>query len=245
MIYQSKQGDIEAVRDITFDLGSHEFVSIIGPSGCGKSTLLRIAADILPPTEGKVVINKYSPSEARMNREFAFVFQDPVVVPWRTVIRNVELPLEVMGADPSVRTSKAKETLELVGLKGFESMLPRQLSGGMKQRAAIARALTYDPPILYMDEPFGALDEITRDRMNLELLRIWNETKAAILFVTHSIDEAVFLSDRVVVLTPRPGRVKQIIDVPLPRPRTVEMKRSKECFNYIFHAREILHEPTE
>jgi len=195
--------------------------------------VLRLVADILQPTKGEIQVYGESPAEARKDRLYSFVFQDPVMLPWRTVIKNVELPLEIIG-NPARRAfdDRPRQLLDLVGLSGFESAGPEQLSGGMKQRAAIARALLLNPKVLLMDEPFGALDEITRDRMNLELLRVWKETDAAVLFVTHSIDEAVFLSDRVIVLTPRPGKVFADVRVDIPRPRALELKQNEIGFRY-------------
>jgi NitT/TauT family transport system ATP-binding protein len=230
---------VEAVQDISLTVGENEFVSLVGPSGCGKSTLLRMVADIVKPSQGEIRVLGHTPTEARLKRLYSFMFQDPVMLPWRSVLQNVQLPLEVIPDGKSLR-SRARDLLQLVGLSGFEDASPRQLSGGMKQRAALARALLLSPKVLLMDEPFGALDEITRDQMNLELLRIWRETTASVIFVTHSIEEAVFLSDRVCVFTPRPGKIREIIPIDLPRPRTLEMKQTEEMFRLTARARAAL-----
>ncbi len=243
--FQLKEGTVLALKDVEFEIGDREFVSLIGPSGCGKSTVLRLIAGLVAPTSGDIRLHGLTPSAARCQRKYAFVFQDPVMFPWRTVIRNVEMPLEVVGGKTSKACSdRAQSLLELVGLQGFEKATPNQLSGGMKHRAAIARALMLEPPVLLMDEPFGALDEITRDRMNLELLRIWGKTNAAVIFVTHSIEEAVFLSDRILVLSPRPGTIVADIKIDLPRPRTLMVKQSEEAFGYSSLVRKTLTEIT-
>ena len=231
-VYPGPDGPVEAVRDVTLSVAPGELVSLIGPSGCGKSTLLRLAADVLSPTAGSVSVLGGTPDAARRARRFSVVFQDPVLLPWRTVLENVALPLEIAGRPASERRAAARRTIQLVGLSGFEGARPAQLSGGMRQRAAIARALTLEPSLLLMDEPFGAVDELTRDRLNGELLDVWQRTGAAILFVTHSIEEAVFLSDRVVVLTRRPGRVHSTVAIDLPRPRRLEMKRTQSAFEW-------------
>jgi NitT/TauT family transport system ATP-binding protein len=208
-------------------VAANEFVCLIGPSGCGKSTLLKAIAGLLPErsVQGRITVNGGTPTRARRANAFAFVFQDPVLAPWRTVLENVRLPLEVVGGSAQSLASRSpKELIELVGLSGFENALPSELSGGMRQRVAIARALTLQPSVLLMDEPFGALDELTRDRMHAELLDVWSTTSASVLLVTHSIIEAAFLADRVAVMTPRPGRVKAIIEIPFPRPRLPELK---------------------
>jgi len=212
---------VTALADIDLEVAPREFVSLIGPSGCGKSTLLRIIGDLVAPTSGTVRVNGKSAHQARVDHDYGIVFQDAVLFDWRTVARNVALPLELLGWDRGRRKERVAEMLELVELTGFESSRPWQLSGGMQQRVSIARALSFDPALLLMDEPFGALDEMTRERLNLELLGIWEKAESTIVFVTHSIPEAVFLADRVVVMTPRPGRVARTFDVPLPRPRTV------------------------
>jgi NitT/TauT family transport system ATP-binding protein len=223
-------GAVEALRDVTLDVGQGELVSLIGPSGCGKSTLLRLAAGILAPTAGAVEVLGESPDAARRGRRFSMAFQDPVLLPWRTVQQNVELPLEIAGRPAAERRAAAQRMIDLVGLRGFERARPSQLSGGMRQRAAIARSLTLEPALLLMDEPFGAVDELTRDRLNQELLEIWQRTGAAILFVTHSIEEAVYLSDRVVVLSRRPGTVAASTVIDLPRPRRLDVKRTQAAF---------------
>jgi NitT/TauT family transport system ATP-binding protein len=219
---------VTALTDIDLEIGRGSFVSLIGPSGCGKSTFLRIVADLLAPTAGTIVIDGKPPEAARLARQIGFVFQDSALLEWRRILPNVALPLELRGTGKAEREARAAGLLELVGLKGFERSWPRQLSGGMRQRAAIARALSTEPQVLLMDEPFGALDQITRDRLNMELVRIHEATKVTVVFVTHSIREAMLLSDRVVVMTPRPGRIARIIDVPLPRPRTLAVRESQE-----------------
>jgi NitT/TauT family transport system ATP-binding protein len=218
--YHTDVGPVEALRDIGFTVARGELVALVGPSGCGKSTLLRVVAGLRAPTAGAVAVD--GRPVTRPIPAVGMVFQAPVLLKWRTVRDNVLLPAELSGRSPAAYFERADALLELVGLMGFGARYPRELSGGMQQRAAICRALLLDPPLLLMDEPFGALDAMTRDDMNLELLRVWGESMAArktVLFVTHSIPEAVFLADRVVVMSPRPGRVARIVDVPLPRPR--------------------------
>lgn len=221
---------VEALRGLTFDVQENEFVSVIGPSGCGKSTFLRLVADLLPLTEGEVVIDGGRPALARQKREIGFVFQEAALMPWRISERNVRLPLEVLRRDGERGRSIARDLLKLVGLEDFGGKRPDQLSGGMRQRVSIARSLTYDPRLLLMDEPFGALDQITRDEMNQELLKIWEQKRCTVVFVTHSIAEAIYLSDRVVVLSPRPGQIVDIVPVPLGRPRDPSIKRSPRFF---------------
>jgi NitT/TauT family transport system ATP-binding protein len=223
---------VEALRDVGFTVGDGQFVSIIGPSGCGKSTLLKIVADLLPPSSGRVSVFGGDAHTARERRSFGFVFQTPLLFPWRTSLDNVALMLEIQGLRRTERRERARRFLELVGLSGFEDHHPSDLSGGMQQRVAIARALSFDPRILLMDEPFGALDAITRDRMGFELLRIWQRTGKTVLLVTHSIPEAVLLSDIVVTMTPRPGRVRSIHRIDLPRPRTQETRLSPGFIDY-------------
>ena len=230
----------KALEAIDLDVARGEFVSLIGPSGCGKSTLLRIVGDLISPTRGTVTVNGKSAEQARRDRDYGMVFQAPVLFDWRTVEDNVKLPLEILGQDAATRTKRAREMLELVELGDFLKHHPYQLSGGMQQRVAIARALAFQPSILLMDEPFGALDEMTRERMNDEVLRIWEQTGTTILFVTHSIPEAVFLSSRVVVMSARPGRITKIVDVDLPRPRSEDTRETRRYFELVTEVREAL-----
>ncbi len=231
-----------ALRDVSLTVAAAEFVSLIGPSGCGKSTLLRIVGDLIAPSEGRVQVNGKSPHEARLARDYGIVFQSPVLYDWRTVRRNVELPLEVMGFPRHECAERAERMLRLVGLEQFRVHYPWQLSGGMQQRVSIARALAFSPPILLMDEPFGALDELTRERMNQELLAIWEQPHNTVVFVTHSIPEAVFLSSRVVVLTPRPGRIERVVEIGLPYPRSAETRQDPRFFALITQVRSALRE---
>ncbi len=231
MRFSTPAGPVQALADTSFSVGVGEFVSIVGPSGCGKSTLLRLVADILAPTEGHIEVAGAPPAVARQRRVFGFVFQDSTLLPWRDALRNVLLPLEISG-DARRGRGEALGLLHLVGLDGFEQAYPWQLSGGMRQRVAIARALITRPEVLLMDEPFGALDEITREQMNQEILRIWRATGTTVLFVTHSSPEAVFLSDRVVVLSARPGRVTLDLAIDLPRPRDPAVKETVEFTHY-------------
>jgi NitT/TauT family transport system ATP-binding protein len=233
-------GRVEALLDIDLSISSGEFVSLIGPSGCGKSTLLRLIGDLTSPTSGAITVNGKPAARARRDRDYGMVFQAPVLFDWRTVQGNVELPLEISGAPKAQRTERAVEHLRLVELSDFAGHYPWQLSGGMQHRAAITRALAVDPAILLMDEPFGALDEMTRERMNLELLKIWDRTDTTIVFVTHSIAEAVFLSTRVVVMSPRPGRISAIVDVDLPRVRNADTRELEHYFRLVTKVREAL-----
>ena len=217
---QFGKGGVTALQDVDLEIRPGEFISLIGPSGCGKSTLLRVVGDLIQPTSGTVEVNGKTAARARADRDYGIVFQDSVLFDWRTVAKNIGLPLELAGWSRERRRERVQEMLELVELTGFESHHPWQLSGGMQQRVSIARALSFDPALLLMDEPFGALDEMTRERLNLELLRIWQASGSTVIFVTHSISEAVFLSTRVVVMSPRPGRITGIVDVDLPQPRT-------------------------
>jgi NitT/TauT family transport system ATP-binding protein len=235
-------GQVMALSNVTLRIAPREFISLIGPSGCGKSTLMRLIGDLTQPSSGTIAVKGKTPDQARRDRDYGIVFQSPVLYDWRTVQRNVELPLEVMGLPRSSRGSKAREMLSLVGLAEFGRAYPWQLSGGMQQRVAIARALVFSPSILLMDEPFGALDEITRERMQQELLQIWARTSATVIFVTHSIPEAVFLSDRVVVMSPRPGRIEAIVDIDLPRPRDVKAREDPRFFALATEVRERLRE---
>jgi NitT/TauT family transport system ATP-binding protein len=230
---QGVHATVRAVDGISLDIREREFVSLIGPSGCGKSTLLRVVADIIQPTAGKATIDGRRPREARLNREIGFVFQDAALLEWRRILDNVALPLELAGTAYFDRQARSSTLLDLVGLTGFEAAWPRQLSGGMKQRAAIARALATTPRVLLMDEPFGALDQITRDRLNMELVRITENTEATVLFVTHSIREAVLLSDRIAVMSARPGRIVSVIDIDLPRPRSLSTRDNPKYLELI------------
>jgi len=231
---------VAALDSIDLSIAAGEFVSLIGPSGCGKSTLLRIIGDLTEPTSGEILVNAKAARQARLDRDYGMVFQAPVLMDWRTVTRNIELPLEIMGFGGAERAKRSSELLRLVELEGFGDQHPWQLSGGMQQRVAIARALAFDPKLLLMDEPFGALDEMTRERMNLELIRIWARTGTTIVFVTHSIPEAVFLSTRVVVMSARPGRISRVIDVDLPHPRTFETRETEAYFRSVTDVREAL-----
>ena len=242
MTYEAASGPVEALRDISFAVERGELVALVGPSGCGKSTLLRIIAGLRPATAGSVFVA--GRTVTRPIAEVGMVFQAPVLLRWRSVLDNVLLPAELAGLDSRQYRERAGQLLRLVGLAGFEDKLPRELSGGMQQRASLCRALLLDPPLLLMDEPFGALDAMTRDEMNLELLRVWGEGAArdrkTIVFVTHSIPEAVFLADRVVVMTPRPGRVARVCPVGLPRPRTVAARASADFGRLSLEIYEIL-----
>jgi NitT/TauT family transport system ATP-binding protein len=229
---------VEALRDISLQIAPGEFVSLIGPSGCGKSTLLRLVGDLTVPTSGELAINGKPPTRARTDRDYGIVFQKATLLDWRTVIKNVELPLEIMGLES--RGETARDMLDLVQLGEFGESYPWQLSGGMQQRVAIARALAFNPSLLLMDEPFGALDEMTRELMQQEVLRIWGETDTTVVFVTHSIPEAVFLSTRVVVMSPRPGRISDVIEVDLGQPRDVDTRESAEYYEKVTEVREAL-----
>jgi NitT/TauT family transport system ATP-binding protein len=231
---------VRALEAINLQVHPGEFVALLGPSGCGKSTLLRLIGDLIPPSQGTVQVNGKSAHQARLDRDYGMVFQQATLYDWRTVSRNVQLPLEVMNYPADRRAARVQDMLRLVQLEEFGRHYPWQLSGGMQQRVAIARALAFEPSLLLMDEPFGALDEMTRERMQMELLRIWSQTDTTVVFVTHSIPEAVFLSSRVVVMSARPGRISGIIDVGLPRPRTVETREAPAFFAAITQVRECL-----
>ncbi len=240
--FKTPDGQITtALLDINLDIYPGEFVSIIGPSGCGKSTLIRIAGDLLAPSNGEVMVNGKPPHQTRLNREYGMVFQAATLYEWRSVMKNIELPLEIMRWPAEKRESRAREMLELVQLSDFASNYPWQLSGGMQQRVAIARALTFEPSLLFMDEPFGALDEITRERMNIELLNIWQKTKTTVMFITHSIQEAVYLSSRIIVMSPRPGKIIDDITIDLPYPRAPEVRDSETFFHLVSKVRTGLH----
>jgi NitT/TauT family transport system ATP-binding protein len=235
-----ERGNVLALDTIDLDVAPGEFVSLIGPSGCGKSTLLRIVGDLIQPTQGTVLVNGKDAHQARLDRDYGIVFQDAVLYDWRTVARNIALPLEMAGWDRRKRADRVAEMLELVELTGFADHHPWQLSGGMQQRVSIARALSFSPALLLMDEPFGALDEMTRERMNGELLRIWQDLGATVVFVTHSIAESVFLSTRVVVMSARPGRIAGIVEIDLPQPRDAATREHPRFAEHITHVRRLL-----
>jgi NitT/TauT family transport system ATP-binding protein len=234
------QNRVQALDNITLDIYPGEFIALLGPSGCGKSTLLRIIGDLTSPSSGAVIVNGKNARQARQDRDYGMVFQQATLYDWRTINKNVQLPLEVMGYSKEKQDERTKQMLKLVQLEEFGRHYPWQLSGGMQQRVAIARALAFEPSILLMDEPFGALDEMTRERMQMELLRIWSQTQTVVVFVTHSISEAVFLSSRVVVMSARPGRITGIINVDLPRPRAFETREDPRFFEKITEVRECL-----
>jgi NitT/TauT family transport system ATP-binding protein len=238
--FGSGSGGVLALDGIDLTIGQGEFVSLIGPSGCGKSTLLRLIGDLTAPTAGDVCVNGKPARQARLDRDYGMVFPAPVLMDWRTVEKNVQLPLEIMGFSGPERVKRANALLDLVELREFAGRYPWQLSGGMQQRVAIARALAFDPKLLLMDEPFGALDEMTRERMNLEVMNLWRRLETTIVFVTHSIPEAVFLSTRVVVMSPRPGRISRIVNVDLAQPRTVETREQERYFRLVTEVREAL-----
>jgi NitT/TauT family transport system ATP-binding protein len=238
LTFATNDGDVIALSDVDLDIGRGEFVSFIGPSGCGKTTFLRAIADLERPTAGTLTVNGKTPEQARRERAYGYVFQAPALYPWRTIEKNVALPLEIMGMDKGQQAERIARTLDLVGLKGFERKYPWQLSGGMQQRASIARALSFDADLLLMDEPFGALDEIVRDHLNSELLKLWARTHKTICFVTHSIPEAVYLSTRIVVMSPRPGRVTDIIVSDLPAERPLDIRETPEFLRLAARVRE-------
>jgi NitT/TauT family transport system ATP-binding protein len=228
LTFETSDGKVDALSNVSLQIADAEFVSFIGPSGCGKTTMLRVIADLQQPTTGTLLVNGVSAEQARLERRYGYVFQAPALFPWRTIEKNLKLPLEVMGFSDSEQQQRAARYLALVNLTGFERKFPWQLSGGMQQRVSIARALSFDPAMLLMDEPFGALDEIVRDHLNEQLLRLWDKTGKTVLFVTHSIPEAVFLSTKIVVMSPRPGRIIDIIDCNFPRDRTLEIRETPE-----------------
>ncbi len=238
--FTTDRGTVTALDNIDLQVPAGAFLTLLGPSGCGKSTLLRVVADLIEPASGSVTVLGSSPSVARGRRDIGFVFQDAALLPWRTAIQNVELPLEIGGQKPTKQRWSSKELLQLVGLAGWEHAFPHELSGGMRQRVAIARALITDPKLLLMDEPFGALDEITRDRLNEELLQIWASTGTTILFVTHSIYEAAFLGENVLLLAANPGRVKEIVPIPLPGNRKVSLRETKGFVDLVAQLRRVL-----
>ena len=236
LTFETADGPVYALSKVGLSVADGEFVSFIGPSGCGKTTLLRVIADLEWASSGTITVNGMTPAEARMNRAYGYVFQAPALYPWRTVEKNVGLPLEIMGLDAAAE--RIRRNLELVNLGGFEQKFPWQLSGGMQQRVSIARALAFDPKLLLMDEPFGALDEIVRDKLNQQLLELWDRTKKTVVFVTHSIPEAVFLSSRIVVMSPRPGRIIDVIETKFPRQRTLDIRETPEFLKVAHRVRE-------
>ncbi len=236
LVFQTADAPVYALSKVNLAVEDGDFVSFIGPSGCGKTTLLRVIADLEQATSGTITVNGMTPQEARLKRAYGYVFQAPALYPWRTVERNVGLPLEIMGLDHAAE--RIAKNLELVNLKGFEKKYPWQLSGGMQQRVSIARALAFDPKLLLMDEPFGALDEIVRDKLNQQLLELWDRTKKTVVFVTHSIPEAVFLSSKIVVMSPRPGRIIDVIETNLPRNRTLDIRETPEFLSLAHRVRE-------
>jgi NitT/TauT family transport system ATP-binding protein len=238
LTFETNDGPVHALSNIDLSIEKGEFISLIGPSGCGKTTLLRVMADLEQPSDGSIVVNGMSPSEARLKRAYGYVFQSAALYPWRTIARNVALPLEIMGLDKAERDARVQRNLELVNLADFAGRFPWQLSGGMQQRASIARALSVEPDLMLMDEPFGALDEIVRDHLNEQLLQLWDKTAKTVVFVTHSIPEAVFLSTRIVVMSPRPGRIHDVIESDLPRDRTLDIRETPEFLSLAHRVRD-------
>ena len=238
LTFQTNDGPVHALKEVNLNVTKGEFVSFIGPSGCGKTTFLRVMADLDQPTDGTIMINGVSPKAARESRAYGYVFQSAGLYPWRTIGKNIRLPLEIMGISKSEQNERVEKVLKLVDLEDFEKKFPWQLSGGMQQRVSIARALSFDADILLMDEPFGALDEIVRDHLNEQLLKLWHSTKKTICFVTHSIPEAVYLSTKIVVMSPRPGRIIDIIESDLPDSRPLEIRDSKEFIDIAQRVRE-------
>jgi NitT/TauT family transport system ATP-binding protein len=228
LTFETADGRVDALCNVSLQIAEGEFVSFIGPSGCGKTTMLRVVADLQKPTSGTLLVNGMTAEDARLARSYGYVFQAPALFPWRTIEKNIKLPLEVMGFPESEQKIRAERYLSMVNLNGFERKFPWQLSGGMQQRVSIARALSFDPAMLLMDEPFGALDEIVRDHLNEQLLQLWKSTEKTVLFVTHSIPEAVFLSTKIVVMSPRPGRIIDIIDCDFPPDRSLEIRETPE-----------------
>ena len=238
LVFPSNDGAVHALSNINLTVNTGDFVSFIGPSGCGKTTLLRVIADLEQPTDGEISVNGVSPAQARLARAYGYVFQAASLYPWRTIARNVALPLEIMGLAKAERQERVERNLALVNLSGFEKKFPWQLSGGMQQRASIARALAVEPELMLMDEPFGALDEIVRDHLNEQLLQLWAKTNKTVVFVTHSIPEAVFLSTHIIVMSPRPGRIIDIIESNLPRERTLDIRETPEFLQLAHRVRE-------
>ena len=238
LTFQTNDGPVHALKNVALDVAKGDFVSFIGPSGCGKTTFLRVMADLEQPTGGTITVNGASPEEARLQRAYGYVFQAAGLYPWRTIGGNIRLPLEIMGYSKADQAERVERTLALVDLAGFEKKFPWQLSGGMQQRASIARALAFDADILLMDEPFGALDEIVRDHLNEQLLQLWAKTEKTICFVTHSIPEAVYLSTKIVVMSPRPGRIIDVIESPLPKERPLELRDTPEFLEIAHRVRD-------
>jgi NitT/TauT family transport system ATP-binding protein len=238
LVFDTGDTPVVALKDIDLTIRRGEFVSLIGPSGCGKTTLMRVIADLVQPTTGLMRVNGTTAEAARHKRSYGYVFQAPALYPWRNVRRNVELPLEIMGMNRAERQRRAREALATVGLDKFERKFPWQLSGGMQQRVSIARAMSFEPALLLMDEPFGALDEITRDNLNVHLLDLWNRTNLTVVFVTHSIPEAAFLSSKIVVMSPRPGRILEVIESNLPKHRTLDIRETPEFLAVAHRVRE-------
>ena len=238
LTFQTADGPVTALTGVNLNVEKGDFVSFIGPSGCGKTTFLRVIADLEKPTSGTITVNGMTPEEARRRRAYGYVFQAAALYPWRTIEKNIALPLEIMGYSKAEQQARVANTLDLVNLTGFGKKYPWQLSGGMQQRASIARALAFDADLLLMDEPFGALDEIVRDHLNEQLLKLWEATQKTICFVTHSIPEAVYLSTKIVVMSPRPGRVTDVIDSPLPRERPLGIRETPEFLEIAHRVRE-------
>jgi NitT/TauT family transport system ATP-binding protein len=242
LTFETNDGPVHALSNVSLGVEKGDFISLIGPSGCGKTTLLRVIADLEHPTDGSISIHGMTPEEARLKRAYGYVFQAPALYPWRTIGKNIALPLEIMGYSKDERAERVRKGLDLVNLTGFENKFPWQLSGGMQQRASIARALSFDPELLLMDEPFGALDEIVRDKLNEQLLRLWEKTQKTVVFVTHSIPEAVFLSTKIVVMSPRPGKIHDIIECNFPRDRTLDIRETPEFLGLANRVRQGLRE---
>ena len=238
LVFQTGDGPVHALSEIDLEINKGDFISLIGPSGCGKTTLMRVIADLEKPTGGEIKVTGMTPEEARLQRAYGYVFQSPALYPWRTVEGNLKLPLEIMGVEKAEQNKRATEVLEMVDLTGFEKKFPWQLSGGMQQRVSIARALTFYPDLLLMDEPFGALDEIVRDQLNEHFHKLWEQTQKTVVFVTHSIPEAAYLSTKIVVMSPRPGKIIDMIESPLPEKRTLDMRDSQEFLDLSHRIRE-------
>jgi len=238
LVFETGDGPVHALSEIDLEINKGDFISLIGPSGCGKTTLMRVIADLEKPTGGEIKVNGMTPEAARLQRAYGYVFQSPALYPWRTVEGNLKLPLEIMGVEKVEQNKRATEVLEMVDLTGFEKKFPWQLSGGMQQRVSIARALTFYPDLLLMDEPFGALDEIVRDQLNEHFHKLWEQTQKTVVFVTHSIPEAAYLSTKIVVMSPRPGKIIDVIESPLPEKRTLDMRDSQEFLDLSHRIRE-------